>query len=62
MKSRFVLKVKTKIRKILRYKARMVALRYDQEINPQLNFATVIKPNTGKMLIVLPQVGKHTSN
>jgi hypothetical protein len=35
-----------------------VATGYNQEINPQLNFAPVVKPNTVRMLMALAQVCK----
>jgi hypothetical protein len=37
MKSKYVFKIKEKFGKISRNKARLVAMKYDQEINPQLN-------------------------
>jgi len=58
IKSKYVFKIKKKFGKISRYKARLVALGYDQEIDPQLNFAPVVKPNTVRMLMALAQVRK----
>jgi hypothetical protein len=58
MKSKYVFKIKKKFGKNSRYKARLVAMRYDQEVAPQLNCALVVKPNTVKMLMALAQVRK----
>jgi hypothetical protein len=58
MKSKYVFKIKKKFGKISRYKTRLVAIGFDQEINLQLNFASVVKPNTVRMLMALAQVRK----
>ena len=58
IKSKYVFKIKRKFGKIERYKARLVAMGYDQEINAQLNFAPVVKPNTVRLLMALAQIKK----
>jgi predicted sulfurtransferase len=58
MKSKYVFKIKKKFGKCFRYKARLVAMKCDQEVNPQLNFATVVKPSIVRMLMALAQVHK----
>jgi predicted sulfurtransferase len=56
MKSKYVVKIKKKLGNFARYKARLVALGYDQEINPQLIFAPVVKPDTVKIMMALADV------
>ena len=55
---KYVFKIKRKFGKIERYKARLVAMGYDQEINAQINFAPVVKPNTVRLLMALVQIKK----
>ena len=55
IKSKYVFKLKKKYGKIVRFKARLVALGYDQDVDPLLNFAPVVKPNTVRLLMALAQ-------
>ena len=58
IKSKYVFKLKRKFGKIVRYKARLVALGYDEEVNPSLIFAPVVKPNTVRLLMAIAQTEK----
>jgi hypothetical protein len=58
IKSKYVFKIKKKYGKITRFKARLVALGYDEEVNPDLIFAPVVKPNTVRLLMALAQTEK----
>jgi hypothetical protein len=58
IKSRYVFKIKKKYGKITRFKARLVALGYDEEVHPDLIFAPVVKPNTVRLLMALAQTEK----
>jgi hypothetical protein len=58
IKSKYVFKIKKKYGKIERFKARLVALGYDEEVNPSLIFAPVVKPNTVRLLMALAQTTK----
>jgi hypothetical protein len=58
IKSKYVYKIKKKFGKIVRYKARLVALGYDEDVNPSLIFAPVVKPNTVRLLMALAQTTK----
>jgi hypothetical protein len=58
IKSKYVFKIKKKYGKISRFKARLVALGYDEEVNPDLIFAPVVKPNTVRLLMALAQTEK----
>jgi hypothetical protein len=51
MKSKYVFINKKKFGKVSRYKARLLALGYDQEINPQINFFTIVKLHTVRILM-----------
>jgi predicted sulfurtransferase len=56
MKSKYVFKIKKKFGKFFRYKAKLVAMGFDQGINPQLNFAPVVKPKRVRMLMALARM------
>ena len=58
IKSKYVFKLKRKFGKIDRYKARLVAMGYNQEDDPAKNFAPVVKPNTVRLLMALAQTQK----
>ena len=58
VKSKYVFKIKRKYGKITRYKARLVALGYDEQVNPSSIFAPVVKPNTVRLLMALAQTEK----
>jgi hypothetical protein len=58
LRSKYVFKVKKKYGKITRFKARLVALGFDEEVNPDQIFAPVVKPNTVRLLMALAQTEK----
>jgi predicted sulfurtransferase len=62
MKSTYVFKIKKSFEKCSRYKARLVALGFDQEVDSQLNFAPVVKPNTVRMLMELAHARNMSIN